>query len=131
MQTRWLLAGVPLCGVLVAFDVTHAPSAPSPRQSDATTALVARVYPIGNLGVWRHERGSTFLFDPTVLIAHLKRAVPPETWDDQRACIKPFAPNSTLVVKVAGENHRQIEETLAALRKDRSGMMLPMAEMPR
>jgi hypothetical protein len=92
------------------------------RQARATgpQELVARIYPVGDLAVWRSRRNASPTFDPSILIAHLKTVALAESWNG-KASIQPHATNQTLVVNQTVEMHERIGAMIVSLRKEGGG----------
>ncbi|MGD9854261.1 MAG: hypothetical protein AB7U20_04845 [Planctomycetaceae bacterium] len=121
---RNVLAVVCLCSFAGAVAVSLAPL----RAADDADLLVPRVYPVADLPVWSlgDEKPR---FDPSVLIAHIKSTVDPESWKD--AAIVPWkdaaivghekAELACLVVRQTRANHDKVADVIRSLRPKHPG----------
>lgn len=81
------------------------------RITVADTPTVARVYAISDLPVFSSEE-----FDPSVLIAYVKLAVDPESWQDGIGAVAVYERNLSVVITQTEQNHEQIKVVLEGLR---------------
>jgi hypothetical protein len=104
------------------------------EQSDRKDQLLAVVYPVADLPVWRYESakpvpglvktpgrpdGQT-VFDPSLLIAQIKTTVDPNSWGD-RGTVSRHESTASLVVRQTLANHEKIATLLTSLRPHHPG----------
>jgi hypothetical protein len=76
--------------------------------------VIAKVYPGYDLPVFRLSRPP--IFDPSVLISHMKQTIDPKGWTDGDAEVHVFKENMSFVIIQTPENHDRIRQLLDSLR---------------
>ncbi len=75
-------------------------------------------YDVADLPVWRTKGNGQPTFDPSVLIAHIKHSVDPESWERRGGpAIRQYDDNLSIVISQTEANHRQVRVLLEELRK--------------
>ncbi len=75
--------------------------------------VVAMVYSIGGLPVWSPRIGDDGpRFSPELLIAHIKLAVEPDSWEKENRSITPHETTKSLVIRQTRANHDQISKLI-------------------
>ncbi len=111
-RSRICLAGL-VCAV--AFAILPLDAAEERPKDDQ---LLAMVYPVADLPVWSLGEDKP-QFKPTLLIAHLKLAADPDSWE--RGSISIHEPTASLVVRQTRANHQKFRDLLTTFRPDVPG----------
>jgi hypothetical protein len=106
-----IVAGLVVMAVAVLAGEERVRSEPAGEQSEPVLAIVYRV---ADLAVWRLDGRGNPEFDATVIIAYIKDHVCPGAWNDSTAIV-PSAKNAGLVVLQTRRNHERIQRALHRL----------------
>lgn len=107
--------------VLIVLGVvltTHA--SPLERLGMGESAVMHTVtYPLYDLPVYRLGKDPEDNFDPSILIALIRRSIAPESWQEAAADITIYPQNLSMAVCQTDANHARLADLLKSIRRKR------------
>jgi hypothetical protein len=111
------IRSIPLAVVLFAIVgvVSAIAYGMEPGANNQAEKIYAMTYPLSDLPVYRLGPGSSG-FDPSVLIALIKKSVAPESWTETDAAIAAYPKNLSCVITQTAANHARLADFFKSLR---------------
>ena len=118
MASSPLLRSIGILLIVVAALLSARVATSEPAEDTTEIKLLSCIYTISDLPVWRTDGERQRTFDPSLLIAYIKKSISDTSWEHGAAIRKyddPKFPNSIIAAQTE-TNHDQIREIIDRFR---------------